>query len=102
MSSDRILLLALALVGVDLATRAVDRWPAALAAEPAAADRLCRMFNHPLVGDYVLDTSDATSEAGRWVAERRAAGWQVADVDFEVGQKQSGYPAGYVHVCLQR
>ena len=50
----------------------------------------------------MLDTSDATSAVGAWIAGERARGWGTADVDFEVVQKGTGFPAGYVQVCLKR
>lgn len=100
--STRLTVLVLALLGLDAALRLGERWPAAVAGDGPAADRLCRMFNHPLSVDHVIDTTDATSEVGRWVSEQRTMGWVVTEVDFEVSQKQSGYPAGFVHVCLRR
>jgi len=74
----------------------------ATAADNAPSDRLCKLFNHPLEDGFVLDTSDATSPVGAWIAGERARGWGTADVDFEVVQKGTGFPAGYVQVCLKR
>jgi hypothetical protein len=102
MSSNRLLALLLLLLGADAALRLAERWPVAQAADGAPTDQRCRMFNHPLSVDHLIDTTDATSEIGRWATEQRASGWTVAEVDFEVTQKQSGYPAGFVHVCLRR
>ena len=71
-------------------------------AQDGAASRtiLCKTFKHPLDGSVRVDTGDRTSEVGQWVAEESAGGWTVLDVDFEVSQKQSGFPQGYVQVCL--
>lgn len=91
-----------AVVVAGLAFAAAGRtWPA-VAADGAPGERLCRLFPHALEKDVVIDTSDATSEIGAWVSSERARGWGTADVDFEVVQKGTGFPAGYVHVCLKR
>lgn len=66
---------------------------------PAAAKRFhCRVFATAL--EEPVDTRDRSSALGRWVVDMELRGWQVAELDFEVGQKPTGYAEGYVHVCL--
>ncbi|MCB9663862.1 MAG: hypothetical protein H6732_07100 [Alphaproteobacteria bacterium] len=70
--------------------------------EPAEQAYRCRTFRHALDGDAPLDTHDRTSEVGQWVAEQRAGGWTLDEVDFEVASKPNGFPQGYVQLCLRR
>ena len=79
--------------------------PAAVPATAAAAHAAsapsrfrCRIF--PTSLDRAIDTRDRSSELGRWVIDQESRGWQVASVDFEVGQKPTGFSEGYVQVCL--
>jgi len=58
----------------------------------------CRLFTSLLSSESVLDTQDATTEIGQWIAEQD--GWRLHAIDFEVGQKSTGFPQGYRHVCL--
>lgn len=68
-------------------------------ATPAPVPHLrCQLFLVEAASGTSVQTDDQTSEIGQWVASQ--AGWQVHDVDFEVGQKGTGYPQGYVNVCL--
>lgn len=80
-----------------------DAVPVARAQDEAPADatspaRLCRTFSVDLDKPRAIETEDRTSEVGQWVAEQ--SGWAVHDIDFEVGQKATGYPQGWVQVCL--
>jgi hypothetical protein len=96
--------------GLVLAAIAVARADGAIGAEPAAAGPLerasasplprlkCRAFpNDP---GAEIDTRDAASELGRWVLGWEDEGWLVDTVTFVVGQKPTGYPQGYTHVCM--
>ena len=75
--------------------------PAAHAAETSLVrGARCRTFRQPMDAGTLLDTTDATSEVGRWVAQQKGDGWVVGTVDFEVTQKQTGFPMGLVAVCL--
>jgi len=65
-----------------------------------SARRLCKLFQTDLQHGAVLETADRTTEIGQWVGEQEDAGWKLHDLDFEVGQKPTGYPQGYVQVCL--
>lgn len=58
----------------------------------------CRVFTTSL--DEPVDTRDRSMPVGRWVIDMEARGWQVHDVDFEVGQKPTGFSEGYIQVCL--
>ncbi len=71
-------------------------------AAPAATHMLCKAFAGAADRPGVVDTSDATTEVGQWVAEATAKGWAVDTVDFEVGVKPTGYPQPWVEVCLTR
>lgn len=70
--------------------------PAPAATAPAS----CRVFAVELVpGGFDIDLADRTTEIGRWVRERADEGGNVTEVDFEVGQKSTGYPQGWVQIC---
>ena len=69
--------------------------------EPRADQPLqlrCRVFTALLDPESTLDTQDATTEIGQWIAEQE--GWTLHAVDFEIGQKSTGFPQAYRHVCL--
>jgi hypothetical protein len=61
---------------------------------------LCKLFETDVQQGSLLETSDRTTEVGQWVGEQEDAGWRFHSVDFEVGQKPTGYPQGYLQVCL--
>jgi hypothetical protein len=68
---------------------------------PSEGGRLvCRLFLVDVGDGDVLDTSDRTTEVGQWVGQRLDQGMSLHGVDFEVGQKTTGYPQGYLHVCV--
>lgn len=72
-----------------------------IAVAPTEGPRLvCRVFTVDLRDPQTLDTSDGTTEIGQWVASQAAEGLTLYNVDFEVGQKATGYPQGYAYVCL--
>jgi hypothetical protein len=58
----------------------------------------CRAF--PTDAGAEVDTRDAASDLGKWVMQHEDQGWVVDAVDWEIGQKATGYPQGYTHVCL--
>lgn len=62
----------------------------------------CRTFQGPTDREWIIVTSDGTTEVGQWVGEQAALGWQVEAVDFEVGTKPTGYPSTWASVCLVR
>ena len=77
----------------------------AWAADPAgppttvAETRLkCRTFPTELGAE--IDTRDVGTELGRWVLELEDRGWVVHEIDWEVGQKPTGFPQGFTHVCM--
>lgn len=72
---------------------------AATATTTASPRLACRVFLVDVSLGYDLETSDRTTEIGQWVGEQEDAGWLLYGVDFEVGQKATGYPQGYVQVC---
>jgi hypothetical protein len=73
----------------------------AILAAPADGPRLvCQVFAVDVRHPTPLDTADGTTEVGQWVAARAAEGLVLYAVDFEVGQKPTGYPQGYVQVCV--
>lgn len=99
--SPTFLLVLLAAAGGWLLGRAAPLDAHAADERPEEAYR-CRTFRHALEGDAPVDTHDRTSEVGQWVAEQRAGGWSVDEVDFEVASKPNGFPQGYVQVCMRR
>ena len=73
--------------------------PPAPGAAIVAETRLkCRTFPTDLGSE--VDTRDTSTDLGRWVIELEDRGWIVHTIDWEVGQKPTGYPQGYSHVCL--
>jgi hypothetical protein len=62
--------------------------------------QVCRIFETDLRAPHVVDTDDRTSEVGQWVGQQRDAGLTTVTVDLEVGQKPTGYPQGYLSVCV--
>jgi hypothetical protein len=76
--------------------------PTAHAQDVDGTTLLCRTFKQPLDEGPPLETSDRTSEVGRWIAEQRPRGWQLRELDWEIASKPSGYPQAYVYVCLAR
>lgn len=73
----------------------------AVADEAAGAIR-CKLFARNLDTTSLIDTSDATSEVGLWVASQAEQGWRVRSVDFETAQKSTGFPQGFTEVCVAR
>ncbi len=61
-------------------------------------DLRCKVFTLLLEGDVTLETTDATTEIGQWIAAQD--GWELHGIDFEVGQKPTGFPQGYSQICL--
>jgi hypothetical protein len=61
---------------------------------------MCRLFVVDLDKDRSLDTGDRTTEIGKWVGEREDAGWDLQSVDFETGLKATGFPQGWIQVCV--
>lgn len=101
MTARSVATLALLLLAATWTAPRLDAW-AAETASTTHRDMLCRTFKQPLDDDIRLDTSDGTSEIGRWVGERRVDGWSVHTVDLEVAPSQTGFPKGWVQVCLAR
>ena len=67
----------------------------------ATPKQKCRLFQlQDLEHDRDLLTSDRTSEIGQWVGTQEDAGWLLYSIDFEVGQKATGYPLGLLYVCM--
>lgn len=91
-------------LGTAWADPADDEGSDELFAEPAApysAPFKCRHFPVDAKDKAVtLETADRTSEIGQWVGDQEDNGWTVYSVDFEVGTKPTGFPQGWVQVCL--
>ena len=67
----------------------------------ASGGRLvCRLFLLDVSTAAAIDTADRTTEVGQWVGEQVDQGMMLHGVDFEVGQKSTGYPQGYLNVCV--
>ncbi len=72
-------------------------------AQEADADKprlMCRYFQVDLASPPVIETADRTSEVGQWIGAREDEGWILYTVDFETSQKATGYPQGWLQVCL--
>jgi len=69
--------------------------------EEAQSPRLlCRQFRVDLDRPTTLETADRTSEIGQWVGGNEDKGWILYTVDFETAQKSTGFPVGWVQVCM--
>lgn len=71
---------------------------------PPPVARACRTF--PLnvedgQGGY-FETSDRTGPVGEWLGPLEDAGWRVTEVDFELGQRKTGFPMAQVMICAGR
>jgi len=66
--------------------------------EPVIPRLKCRAF--PTDPGAESDTRDSATDLGRWVMGLEDEGWQVHNVDWTVGQKPTGFPQGYTHVCM--
>ena len=60
----------------------------------------CKVFAIELNQADVLDTEDRTSVVGQWVGKQADASLKLHSMDFEVGQKLTGYQQGWVQVCM--
>ncbi|MFM2160634.1 MAG: hypothetical protein RLZZ383_146 [Pseudomonadota bacterium] len=64
------------------------------------ADEVCQVFAVGLDPLPLVDTRDATSPAGAFVAAQRAAGGGAARVSVQTATKPTGYPTAYAVVCV--
>lgn len=61
---------------------------------------LCRPFAVAVEGaGATLETNDLTTEVGKWVAQHEER-YELFSLDFEVGQKPTGYPTAWTWACL--
>ena len=76
----------------------------ARAEEPVvpAGRMLCHLFERDLDKDRDVDTADRLSEIGKWVGTQEAAGFALVGIDFATAQKPTGYPQGWMNVCMRR
>lgn len=58
----------------------------------------CRTFPTEIGAE--VDTRDPGSPLGEWVVALEDRGWEVASIQWDVGQKVTGFPQGYTQVCL--
>lgn len=72
----------------------------AVVADSGGGRLLCRLFLVDVRDVDTWDTADRTTEIGQWVGEQTDAGLFLYSLDFEVGQKPTGYPQGYLTVCV--
>jgi hypothetical protein len=59
----------------------------------------CKAFPHPLDGTE-FELPGTSSDAGLWV-QGYAVSWQIYTTELVVGQKSTGFPQGWLHVCLR-
>ena len=85
----------------DVQEDLVETDDAAIYDEPAPyPGRLkCKAFPHPLDGTEV-ELPGTQSAAGQWVKSSES-GWQIYTAELVVGQKATGFPQGWLHVCLR-
>jgi len=89
------------LVAQTLPTASAQEAPAPEAVPFYDPPRLyCRTFRVPIDGaGSTFETNDRTTEIGKWI-EKEEQSYELFTVDFEVGQKATGYAQGFVQVCL--
>lgn len=39
---------------------------------------------------------------GQWIASLESSGWRLSGVDFEFGQKPTGFLIAYTQICMAR
>lgn len=78
----------------------------AWAEEPSSAteigEQICRTFKVDLDTSTLIETGSRTNEIGQWVMAQQPDGWRLKQTDLAVGQRPTGYPQGYLLVCLGR
>jgi hypothetical protein len=68
---------------------------------PISLQLNCRVFRTNLEKDAAaIDTSDRLSEIGQWVGQLEDQSMQLHSVDFEIGQKATNFPQGWIYVCM--
>lgn len=67
---------------------------------PIEGEFRCKIFVVPLDQEFSLETLDRTTEVGQWIGKQTDEGWELTLMDFEVGQKPTGYPQGYLYLCV--
>ncbi len=97
-------ILPLVALGIGLAAATVGSSHAEVATPAETGDRACRTF--PITVDDgqggAFLTSDRTGPVGEWVGARQDEGWRMDVVDYEIGQRSTGYPEHRVMVCVRR
>lgn len=68
---------------------------------PTPPRRMCRLFTVRAEAGWMADSADRTTELGQWLAEMEASGWELDELDFEVAQKPTDYPQGYLMACTR-
>jgi hypothetical protein len=63
-------------------------------------DEVCQVFSVGLDPLPLIDTRDATSPVGAFVAAQRAAGGGEARVSVQTATKPTGYPTAFAVVCV--
>ena len=67
---------------------------------PIKGELRCKIFVVPLDQEFSLETIDRTTVIGQWIGTQTDEGWELTLMDFEVGQKPTGYPQGYLYLCV--
>ena len=63
--------------------------------------QVCRGFMTSLEESApVVNTGDRLTEIGQWVGEHEDKGLRLHNLDFEIGQKRTGFPQGWIFVCM--
>lgn len=69
-------------------------------APPASGLRLlCRTFPLDASPEATLETADSSVPLGAWIAEK-SRDWTLYTLDYEIGQKSTGFPQHWVQACL--
>ena len=62
----------------------------------------CKVFPLELDREMTVALNDATTEPGQWLKAQVDTGWVLHSMDFEVGQKPTGYPQGWLYLCVTK
>lgn len=65
-----------------------------------SVDEVCQTFAVGLDPLPLIDTRDATSPVGAFVAAQRASGGGAARVSVQTATKPTGYPTAFAVVCV--
>ena len=90
------------LLGAGAFAQAEEGVQEAISTVPEQVAQLrCRVFAVDVERGGAIETSDRTTEIGQWLGRQEDEQWRLHSVDFEMGVKKTGFPQGWVQVCVR-